>query len=106
MLGCRGHKGEGGRFIALEGVQHCPRPVPDCPLGLGPLQCLSPLLTARTSGDVGSLRHVKQDRRRPESKRWKLGPLDVLVGTVGIILSIQSECCVGLSEKAALTVTL
>ena len=34
-----------------------------------------------------------------KDKHWKLGPLDVLVG---IILSIQSECCVGLSEKAAL----
>ena len=44
----------GGRFIALEGVQHSPRPVPDCPLGLGPLQCLSPLLTAllKASKDV------------------------------------------------------
>ena len=30
VLGCRGHKGEGRRFIALEGVQHCPRPVQHC----------------------------------------------------------------------------
>ena len=30
VLGCRGHKGEGRRFIALEGVHHCPRPVQHC----------------------------------------------------------------------------